>query len=574
MRKLFVLLFGWLIFFRPAVCFAASDYLIKNFTSEITLNQDTSLTVREKIKVDFSQRSHGIYRVIPIIYSAGGKTIRAKFRALSVTDEKSQPVPFQTKRYNQSIKLKIGDSGKTIIGNQLYVITYQIKRVVLSYKTHDEIYWNVTGSEWGTEIESASAQVKSDFARITKTNCFGCQTEFTDNQAKFVATQSVGRGRDFTIVVGLDKNNQLKFPGILARIMQTVTGNWGYLIAFLPVVIMFLAWYKKGRDKRYLSDNIYYQPKNQKKRRVSVFARPHLPLVYHPIDNLTPAQVGTIIDEKVDMQDVVAEIVELARLGYLRIKKIKKKKIFFNETDYQFEKTRKNKAKLKEYQKLILNGIFAQKDIVGLSELKNKFYKHLTGIKKKLYRNLVDQKMFPASPDTVRAIWWGVASALAIFSFFLAQVFVGLTANSGPLVICIPASIFALIIPKFMPRKTAWGYSLHRQAKGLQWYLGKGKWREEIAEKHLFLEEMLPLAIALGVVGKLAKDMAGLGIEPPSYLSGIAINALAADLTSFQAMAASNLNASPSGRSSWSGGSGFSGGGSGGGFGGGGGGRW
>ncbi len=576
MKKVFVFALALLVFFKPAFSFAATDYLVKNFHSKITLNQDASLTVQERIEVEFLEQKHGIFRVIPVVYSAGGRTIKADLKILSITDENQLAIPYKTSRYNQSIKIRIGDPDKTIIGNQTYILTYRIGRVVQRFEDYDEIYWNVTGSEWTSQIGSASAQLESEFAKIIKTDCFSgragsrekfCQAEFTDNQAEFKAGQPIVYGKDFTIVVGLDKNNQLGFPGILQRVIWGITDNWGYLAAIMPFLLMSLAWYKKGRDKRYLSDNVYYKLEEGKQKTVSAFSRPHLPMVYHPIDNLTPAQVGVIIDEKADVQDIVAEIVELARLGYLKIKKEKKRK-------YKFEKINKNTKKLEEYQRLLLDGLFAQGNQVSLSELKNKFYKYLTKIKKELYQSLVKKGAFPVSPEKVKLLWFGLAMGLSVLSFIALIVFIGITSNLGPMAFFIPSVIGALIWPKFMPRKTAWGYSLHRQTKGLKWYLGKGKWREEIAEKHLFLEEMLPLAIALGVVNKLAKDMAKLGVEPPRYFEGVAIATLSRDLNSFQAVAATGLVSSPSGKSSWSGGSGFGGGSSGGGFGGGGGGSW
>ncbi len=91
---------------------------------------------------------------------------------------------------------------------------------------------------------------------------------------------------------------------------------------------------------------------------------------------------------------------------------------------------------------------------------------------------------------------------------------------------------------------------------------------------------MLPLAIALGVVKKLAKEMAVLNIEPPSYFVGVQVNTFAGDINRFSSQSTNTLLSSPggkwSGKSSWSGKSGFSGssGSSGGGFGGGGGGSW
>ena len=85
---------------------------------------------------------------------------------------------------------------------------------------------------------------------------------------------------------------------------------------------------------------------------------------------------------------------------------------------------------------------------------------------------------------------------------------------------------------------------------------------------------MLPIAISLGVVNQLTKDMKDLGVEPPKYFEGVVINNFAHDLNSFSSSMTTNLTSTPSGNSSWSGGSGFSGGSSGGGFGGGGGGSW
>jgi len=147
--------------------------------------------------------------------------------------------------------------------------------------------------------------------------------------------------------------------------------------------------------------------------------------------------------------------------------------------------------------------------------------------------------------------------------------------NSTPIVLVVLTVLPTIWLAKSMPRRTAWGYSLYRQIEGLRWYINKGKWREEIAEKHLFLEEILPLAISLGVVRKLSKDMAELGVKPPDYFEGVMMSSLYTDLNSFCRDSGVILASSPSGKSSWSGGSGFSGGGSsGGGFGGGGGGSW
>jgi len=568
-KKYFWFLVFGLIYLLANNKVLAADYEIKSFDSEIELNQDLSLTVKEKIETNFLVAKHGIYRVIPYIYNHKGKTIKANLNIVSITDEDGQDVDYSVTNYNQSKKIKIGDADKTIIGKKDYVIEYKVDQVVLDYGNGPEIYWNVTGDEWEVPINKATAVVKSTYGDIIKTECFGCQSNFDKNQATFEGTKGL------TIVVQIDKNNQLKMPGIFEKIINFVLGNWGYLLAVAPTLLMLIVWYKKGRDKKYLSENVYVKPEDQKEENVSLFKRPHLPLVYSPIEGLTPSEIGTILDQKIDIHDIVAEIVELARVGFLKIKKVESKGIFgIKNTDYELIKLDKKTDKLNKFQKDLLESLFKEESEIKISDLKNKFYKELPKLRSDMYEELNKKKISDGDWQKILGKWLGIVIFLNVLSIFLiASVFIKNTGNDGPIVIAILGIIISAVLAVKMPRRTAWGYSLYRQITGLKYYVGKGKWREEIMEKNLFLEEMLPLAISLGVVNKLANDMKDLGIEPPKYFEGILKNSFAHDLNNFNSVMATNLATTPSGNSSWSGGSGFSGGG-GGGFGGGGGGSW
>lgn len=548
-------------------------YEITNFQSTIFLNQDRSLNVVEQIEVNYSIQKHGIFRFIPYIYSHNGKTINAGIKILGIEDENGQKIPYKITNFNQSKKIQIGDANLTVLGVKKYFIEYTIKDVVLDYGNGPEIYWNVTGKEWEVPIEKASAIVQSPFGKIIKTECFGCVENILENEADFFGKEGL------TVVVQIDKNNSLKTPGIVDRIIKIILDNWGYLVAIMPVTLIFIFWYKKGRDKRYLTDNIYFKPENKTEKDVPLLSRPHLPLVYSPIDGLTPAEVGTIIDEKVDTKDIVAEIVELARLGYLIIKKIEKKRIFgLVDRDYELSRTDKINENLNKFQINLLESLFDGKKNIKISDLKDHFYTHLKDLKSDIYEDLVEKKMAENNFEKVKNKWLerlvelNSLAALIIFFGFLPM-----TANYWPMGLLILGIIPTIILALNMPRKTAWGYSLHRQAVGLKYYLSVGKWREEIAEKNLFLEEMLPLAIALGVVNKLAADMKELEMEPPKYFQGMVVGSFMSDFDHFNSSMASGLTMSSSGYSgsgSWSGGSGFSSGGGGGGFGGGGGGSW
>ncbi len=548
----------------------AAEYEINNFESEINLNQDYSLTIKEKIETDFLTAKHGIYRIIPYIYTHGGKTIKADLKILRVTDEKGLGVDYTVSNYNKSKKIKIGNADNTVIGKKEYIIEYQVDQVVLDYGNGPEIYWNVTGGEWEVPIEKSTAKVISNFGEITEIECFGCKNSFSKNQADFKTNGKL------TVVVQIDKNNQLKTPGILIKTKNLIKGNWGYLLAVIPTFLMVWVWLKKGRDKQYLSDNIYTKQEDGKEKNVNPFDRPHLPLVYSPIKSLTPAEIGTIVDQKIDIHDVVSEIIELARLGFLKIKKIEKKKILgIKSTEYELIKLNKASEKLNKFQTDLLDSLFENNNQIEISDLKNKFYKKLPRLRSDIYSELEKKGVSDGNWEKIKGKWVGVVFILNFLTIFLiVSFFLKTTGNVGPMIVAILGVIPSMILAIKVPRRTAWGYSLYRQIEGLKYYLAKGKWREEIMEKNLFLEEMLPIAISLGVVNQLAKEMKSLGVEPPKYFEGLVINNFAHDLNSFSSSMTTNLTSTPSGNSSWSGGSGFSGGSSGGGFGGGGGGSW
>jgi uncharacterized membrane protein YgcG len=612
---------------KPSVIWAEgiseeNRYVIQEFKSNIVLKENTDLYIVETIKVNFPHPKHGIFRIIPVIYSVKGKTIRTRFEVLSVTDESGTAYQHKQTRLGQSVKLRIGDEDIAISGFHTYNITYRVSGVVQRLDGHDEIYWNVTGHEWDTDILSATAAVQSEYANILKTDCFAgtiggnvehCQIKSTGNRVEFESTEILGGGKDFTIVLKLDRNNQLNFPGKLQVAFSALTDNWGYAPAVLPLIVMIYLWYRHGRDRRYVSENIYYKPDKVDVKTVSLFARKHIPLVYHPLNGLSPSEVGTIIDERVDIADVIAEIVELARIGFIKIQKIEYRKLFGTGTEYAFVKTNaySNKtelSKLKNYQRYLLREIFrstvihrsvgeaeklfkrnekkldavrrklAKREYVLLSALQNHFYEGLPVFKNKLYKRMETEGLFAGDPEKVRASWIGIYVVICIISTALTMAFVITFYNFVPVVLLMATSVAGFVLVASMPRRTPKGYSLYRQIEGLKWYLTKGKWRYEHMEKSLFFEEILPLAIALGVVGKLTKDMAGLGVKPPSYFVGSGAAAFMADIGNFQAKTTNSLLSSPSGKwtgnSSWSGGSGFSGGFSGGGFGGGGGGSW
>lgn len=588
--------------FRGTV-WANPGYIIDSFESKIVLEENSDLLVEEKIVADFLTSKRGIIRAIPWQYSARGKTINSRLTIISVTDEQGKKWNFTKSKNDQVVELKIGRENVYLTGKQTYVIRYRVEGVVIDYGEGPEIYWNVSGGQWDTAILETKAEVVSDFGKIEKTECFAgnsgsqvknCVSNFLENKAVFESNQELGMGKELTIVAQISKNNLLRGPTRAEKIIRLIRDNWGYVVAIIPLLVMGYFWWKKGRDRRFVNDNVFYIQEGAEERSTKLFERNPLSTVYQKIEGLSPVQVGMIIDEKVDLNDVVAEIVDLARRGFLKIEKIEKKGIF-GKADYKMVGTTEGKGELKEYQRFLLESIFGNvsevkvgKEIVKIgstgekkiSELKDKFYVHLPKLIEKVEESLVEEKCFSEKPSKTKGKWWGVLAGINFAVMGLNAWFLVTTYNPGPIFVWMVLLAPSVILASKMVAKTAKGYNYYRQAESLRWFIEKGKWREEIAEKKLFLSEVLPLAITLGVVKKLAKDMEGLGVGSPEYLGTGMV--LGSDLDLFRAGAVNAIGSNPtsggnysvSGRSSWSGGSGFGGGSSGGGFGGGGGSSW
>ena len=557
---------------------------ITSFDSVIEINQDTSLSITEKIEYFSPVEKHGIFRYIPEKYRREGLVYTNPVSDISVTDTEGKPMPFSTTRESGNLTLKIGDPEQTFSGSRVYNISYKVDHAILKHKDFDELYWDITGEGWQFPVLTSTVTIRSPFASSGETICFvgpvgsvssNCKIGQEDNRLTIEALEEVGYGDNFTVAVKLDKNNNLIFPTTTERWIATATNNLFLALTIVPGLLMFLVWYKKGRDFRFNSPNAFNLDPGQPNALRPIFEPINIPMVYEPLKDLTPGEAGAMLDEKVDNQDVVAEIIDLARKKYLGIEKVEKKGFLKFGHDFLLTKFKSGPGDLPPQQEYLMEHIFNSKTSVKLSDLKGTFYTHMTKVKKMINDRLKERRLFTANPSTTRGVWMVLAVCVSGLTFAVTIGPISFLQEGWPVITLLVSILVSIWFAWNMPQKTAVGTNFTLQIKGLRETIRLGKWREEIKEKHLFIEEVLPFAIALGVIGKLAKDMSALNIKPPKYLDGgVGMNNLAWSgfVSDFSHTAASGLSYNPS--SSSSGGSGFSGGSSGGGGGGGGGGSW
>jgi uncharacterized membrane protein len=595
MKKLLYVLFlslSFLFIFSPpagGLVFAqTTNDFIKLFDSQITINKDTSISIVETIDYETTISKHGIYRYIPIRYNRDNVSYTAKVKNIKIQDEKGRAISYSKITSGGNVELKIGDADITFVGKKTYVISYDVENALQEFEDHDELYWDITGEGWQIPIYQSQATIKSNVAEIVDVVCYSgpfgdndglCTSEFSDTQANFIYDKQINYGDNMTVAIAFNSDNLIAFPTETEKMIKKFLDNMLLLIPLLPFVGMFLLWFYKGRDWMFISKNVFLTDENQPKKRRPIFFQHRTPFVYEPLKNLTPGEAGLVIDEKVDNQDVVAEIIDLARKKYLKIEQTEKKKLFGKKTGYMFKKLKEAGSSLPAHQKYLHENIFKTGDEIEMSDLSGTFYTHMEKAKNMIRQSLVSKKVFIANPADRRA-------GYIVLAVFLIMLMMGLNGVISVILLTPVAYLSTLtflpmlILAWHMPQKSAVGTNYMLQASGLKQSIARGKWREEVKEKHLFIEEVLPFAIAFGVIKKLAKDMEKLNIEPPKYLDSNTIRnvGMYSFINSFNSQAASSLSYNPSrhsGSSSWSGGGGFSSGGSsGGGGGGGGGGSW
>ncbi len=538
----------------------AAEY-IDDFQVEVKINKDSSVEVTETISYNFGDyQRHGIYREIPYKYLARGGKFTVGFKVISVKDEMGQPYNYIVSRESGDVRIKIGDADKYITGLKIYKISYRLNRVINFFDEHDEFYWNVTGNNWEVPIDRSGIIVKLPGgieASTLQAECFtgregstekDCQvTNVTNSQVGYSTFNTMQPYEGLTVVLGWPKG-VLDEPNFFTQVGWILKDNPLLLLPLLTLLIMILLWYYHGRDLG-------------KKRSIIPF--------YESPRGLTPAEVGSLIDETVNLHDISATFIDLAVRGYLKIKSLDKK-------DWELIKLKEFDG-LKVWEKDFAANVFGQNQTVKISELKNKFHKHLPKLKKNMYQELVAKNFFPTSPQKVRGLYIVAAAVLIILGAVVIPFFGG----GFNIVSLIISGIIVVWLGHFMPYKTKEGTLAYQEIKGFKMYLNVAekdriKFHNPPTKTPELFEKNLPYAMALGVEKKWAKEFANIYVTKPSWYEGnfttfnslIFINSL----NSFNKISTSTISGA---KAASSGSSGFGGGGfSGGGFGGGGGGSW
>lgn len=245
---------------------ALADERILSFDSDLTVEANGDFLVVETIRVraEGDKISRGIFRDFPMLLRDEGGNRRVGFDLVSATRD-GQPETTRIEETSRALRIWLGNPNATLPpGEHVWRLTYRTDRQLRMFDSHDEVYWNATGTEWLFPIDAATATIRlPQGARITElaayTGSFGdtggdALFDLTaEGVAVFRTTRALGERQGLTVAVGFEKGTVAPPSDQTRRdwfLRDHGPGLWA-LAGFGVVLAWYLGnWWLFGRDPR------------------------------------------------------------------------------------------------------------------------------------------------------------------------------------------------------------------------------------------------------------------------------------------------------------------------------------
>ncbi|HET8629062.1 MAG TPA: DUF2207 domain-containing protein [Thermomicrobiales bacterium] len=292
------------------------------------------------------------------------------------------------------------------------------------------------------------------------------------------------------------------------NLVNLLLGALGLFILIGGGIGLYLLWYLRGRD-RYTG-------------LVADYLR-------EPPSDLGPGTAGTLLDERADLQDVLATFTDLGRRGVLRIGETNTGGFLGTglgaSRDYAVEKLDSNEP-LTDYERTLVGTLFpGDATQVRLSEAKQRFTAALPYFKSQLYREVVDKGFFTVSPETTRSRYRALSTVLMVLAV---GIWLGLNvilAGLGSWQIVPAAALFIIglamrSLANAMPAKTERGAEEAAKWRAFRRYLENLEKYDDVAASKGIFEKYLPYATAFGLDKSWIKKFAAVDTPAPSWWGG------------------------------------------------------
>ena len=379
-----------------------------------------------------------------------------------------------------------------------FTLSYTLKQALWIDEDGDQFFWKFIEADRSYPIESSTVTVHlpgefnpSSVKTLTYMNA-------EEGPVAQMLNKSTVRFRGGPFPGGTEWEIRVQWPhGFVSaspppwqrkmELQPWITLGWWVIVLLSALALAggaFLLWYLRGRDPE-------------------IGAVPQV--LPAPPSKLPAGMVGTLIDERADMDDVMGTLLDLARRGFLRIE-VERVPVFIGTKEQTYFVAEQWPEQPLPFERALLKGIFGSVatpgERVSLESLKNNFYTHLPYIKGKLYEAVVAAKLFPTRPDRTRQryIFLSVLASGALSLLYFPASWMGAqSAAIGAMVL--GGMLFVALIPfaNAMPRKTKIGALEAAKWRAFKRYLQTLERHTALEQAKDLFEQYLPYATAFGI---------------------------------------------------------------------------
>ncbi len=511
MHRYIVEVIPWLVLLSVVFTIGATPcnaQIIRDFKTELDVQASGDVHAIENITMDFGDNGNRtqFFRVMPVWYDAlsqdNRQVHRVDINVKTVTMDNTEAVPFQCWTTDREMYLTIG-------GDQLEEPFKKTHTFKIDYDVHNGVYFpggqptlylNATGEQWPFPIEIASATVVlprgTDLSKVKSQSLIGARGDYkvgtgsTSEGKVFFSATEIKPNEEMTLVVSMPSGSVVP-PSVLQDLVWHLQTFYQILaLPVITVVTLTIWWSFYGRDPK--------------------LAETAAPSSWRPPEDLTPAEVGTLIDESCDLIDVVSTLFDLAARGFIKIRVLPYTGfLYLANKDYELTLLKPlNDRDLKPHEQLFLAAVFGLSSTTYISAVRGTFAEFLPLMKRRVYSSLVGEGMFARDPELDRRIFIAVGAAVVTVGVCLLVASAYHTSGQAAAVGSIISGLILMAAARAMPRRTSKGVESLAQIHRFKQTLAGAKQDEieKIAkEEPGTFNKLLPYAIVLGIADQWAR---------------------------------------------------------------------
>lgn len=398
-----------------------------------------------------------------------------------------------------------------------YLLRYRVVGGLRIYDGGDQLYWKAIPPDHNFPIREARVTVMpvATFAQdqlLVDSYGASAESNVTERGQVVFEAQNIPADQELEVRVqfphGVVQGAPPSWQAAVDRkqqwgpVFSVIFGGLGLVLLVGGPLAVYLLWYTRGRD-----------------RPVGMVAE----YITEPPGDLPAGVVGTLVDEKADMKDIIASIVDLARRGVMRMEEEKKQGFLGigSGRDFIFYLEDASKA-TRPYEKTLISHVFGSGQERRLSDLRQKFYSAIPTLQKQLYEDVVEEGLFPRNPQTTRRTWSGLGCAGLVAAGMIAFFLLALLGEYSAWAACPGAALAVamaglMIVGRHMPRKTPTGAEEAAKWLAFKRYLQTIEKHGDLETVKDKFEEFLPYAVAFGLERKLINQFAAVDAPAPSW---------------------------------------------------------